>query len=128
MRIWFTHQTLLPLFAIAAAACLLSGCDDYNHVKHTPPDGFGAIVINNHTYTKVDVFINGMQNSSVGDGRDRAYDMTSGVYRVVLVEHDGTHSYGADTDVLQNQNTVLDVSFDPVDYTRYDVAVFFSAP
>lgn len=116
------------LLAGALAAILLAGCDDYSPSDHEPPEGMGAIIVNNHTYSDINVYIDGVEQRDVGGGQDRAYDRSNGVYRVVLTEEDGIRSFSGDVDVLQDQNTILDVTNDSGNAARYDVFIYFDKP
>lgn len=124
-------KTIIGLCGIAAitmAASFLAGCDDHSPGNHRPPAGLGAIVIDNHTYNDIHVYIDGTQQSDVRNGRDKAYDVTPGVHRVVLDERRGDHTYRDDIDVLAGKNTILDVTYAIGYSTYYDVAVFFRSP
>ena len=120
---------LCSVVALALAASFFAGCNDYNNPgDHRPPAGFGAIIVDNHTYNDIHVFIDGVQRDDVRDSRDKAYDVLPGVHRVVLDERGGNHTYRADIDVLVGRNTILDVTYAVGYPTYYDVAVFFKSP
>ena len=119
---------LFPVFAAGLVALFAAGCDDYKSTNHKPPTGEGALVVNNQSSSRLDVFVNGAQFGSVNGGHEKAFDMTGGVYRVVLTEHNGDHSYRNDVDVLQGQDTLLSVDFDAFDITLYSVSLYFIKP
>ncbi len=127
-RAKFQRLEVTAALALAAGLLACAGCYDSNSTDHKPPDGEGAIVVLNNTFTKVDVFVNGTEKGGVNSGNNRAFDMTSGVYRVALTELDGNRSYAGDVDVLVSQDTVLDVTADPFNTSKYDVAITFKSP
>lgn len=124
MRIGF-H--LPGLVALAGLLCL-AACEDSDPSDHTPPAGMGAIIVNNQTYNGVDVYIDGVRQKGVDNGHDRAYDLSNGVHRVVLDEDGGSRTFSGDIDVLQDRNTVLDVTNDPYNWSRYDVFIYYDKP
>ena len=121
--------------ASASLGCLLAlatvswfaSCDynDDEDIDHDPPAGLGSIIVKNDTANDISVFINGTATNEVDAFEVNYYDMTAGVYRVVLDEQDGDRNYREDIDVLQDQRTILDVNTDSDDYDEYDVFVYF---
>jgi hypothetical protein len=115
--------------AVGVAACLALwsvGCDgddteDYD--DYEPPAGMGALVVDNNTFTEVDVFIDGGEMGRVDDYDYAVYDRQPGVYRVVLDERDGNRLSALDVDVLEGRRTVLDLSLDSDNSSRYTVTI-----
>lgn len=115
--------------AMAVAILSAAGCDwEASTTDHDPKPGKGAIVIENNTGSKINVYIDGRSFGQAGDFDEKAIDLNPGVYRVVLDESGGSRTYRDDVDVILGKNTILDVAADPFDTTRYDVAVFIESP
>ena len=114
------------LLALASVSWFAS-CDynDDDDIDHDPPPGLGSLIVRNDTGNDISVFINGTATNEVDAFKVNYYDMTGGVYRVVLDEQDGDRNYRSDVDVLQDQRTILDVNIDSDDFDEYDVFVYF---
>lgn len=120
---------LLRLLALAALVPLLGGCDwddSDDNEDYVPPEGSGALRVDNNTADDIRVYVNGEQKGTAGDYSDRVFDLEPGVYRIVLDQKNGDRSYRDDIDIIENRLTVLDVTYDndPFD-DDYDVEVFF---
>jgi hypothetical protein len=96
--------------AMALAAFALTGCDDDDDIDHQPPEGQGAIVIDNDGYRDLHVYIDGAYQGEVRDGHRTAYDRAPGVYRVVLDESGSDRGYRNDVDVLAGRLTVIEAT------------------
>lgn len=122
---------IYPLRAVVGAVILLlsvgvGGClDDDDHLDHNPPDGDGAIIVDNRTSRDITVFINGERMDRVRARRWRAFDRAPGVYRVVLDERDGDRSFRDDIDVLADRLTVLETTLHPSFINRFSVFITF---
>lgn len=103
---------------------LVTGCDD-DDFDRTPPAGQGSLVVDNRSYDRIDVYIDGARMESVGSGKHRYYDLDPGTYRVVLNNEDSRRSYAEDVDILINRRTILDVTTAVNDYRRFDVYTYF---
>jgi len=101
-----------------------TGCDD-DDVDHRPPPGKGALVVDNNSVARFQVFVDGEDRGRAGSFKQRAVDLDPGVYRVVLDEDDGDRSFRDDIDVLEGRTTVLDVSAGNLG-NRLDVRVFLN--
>jgi len=123
------HISRMLICFMTSAVLLVSGCDweDDDVSDHKPPDGQGAIVVDNNTAEDIKVFIDGIRVSDVRDFDDRAYDLDPGIYRVLLDEDDGDRTYRDDIDVIEGRLTIIDVSSEPFD-DDFDVRVFFRTP
>lgn len=108
---------------LAVAMLTASSCNNDDHFDDPPPSGQGSIIIDNNTSDDISVFIDGVSFPEAKDGKNRTYDLDPGVYRVVLDQQGGDHTYRDDIDVIESRNTVLDVAFG--DGANYDVIVFF---
>ena len=112
-----------------ALGCVLmlavTGCDDDDDFDHSPPAGQGTMIVDNHTDDDISVFINGLAVQETKDDKWRAYDLDPGVYRIVLDQQGGDHSFHGDVDILEGRQTVLEVHFDLNDFNRYDVFIRF---
>ena len=119
----------LAALLLAASTLGLTGCDwddSDDHEDYNPPDGKGALRVDNNTADDIRVYVDGEQLGTTGDFSDRVFDLAPGVYRVVLDQKDGDRSYRDDIDIIEGRLTVLDVALDndPFD-DDYDVNVFF---
>lgn len=115
------------LFLITAlTAALFIGCDWYDDDDNDndPPDGQGAIIVDNDTFNDVRVFIDGERREDTRDRKSKAYNLDPGTYRLVLDEKGGDRNFRGDIDVLENRNTIVNIA-NRGSATRYDVAIFF---
>ena len=111
------------LAGVLVLALLLTGCRDSRH-KHHPPEGYGAMVVDNYTGSRVSVYVDGLEVEQVSSGKYRAYDMEPGVYRVVLVSRHSDATWTGDVDVLEDRLTILEVDSYYMDYRTLDVSVW----
>lgn len=113
------------LIAAAAILCAAPGCDtEEGYYDHVPPAGKGSLVIDNNTADDITVFLNGTNTASVGDGNERIFDLSPGVYRVVLDEEHGSQDYREDVDILSDRLTIMHVS-PGLGHDEYNVDVEF---
>ena len=117
-------KILTACLSMAMMAFLNAGCDNEDDFSHTPPPGKGCIIANNKTANDMRVYINGSSSNMVSDFDWEAYDLTPGVYRVVLEERHGDRNYRDDIDVIEGRRTVLDVTT-ALDPDEYDVYLYF---
>ena len=96
----------------------LAGCED-DGFNHDPPPGQGSIIVDNHSWDVIHVYIDGYYANDVGDYDYEAYDRDPGLYRVVLSQKDGTRSYSHDVDGIEGKLTVLKVSIDETSWEYY---------
>jgi hypothetical protein len=119
----FRLVRLFP-FLGAALACLFlaSGCEtDDDEFDHNPPAGQGSIIVDNFTFTDIEFFVDGRIQGKIKEDDDKAFDFAPGVYRVVLNDDDGNHSWADDVDVLEGRLTVLKVQIDTSFSDTYSV-------
>lgn len=110
--------------ALAATATFWgAGCDDDDDYDHDVPAGKGTLVVDNNTPDRVQVFISGAQVESVGDGKERYYDLDPGLYRVALDGDDSDRFWAGETDVLEGRLTILKVSDDLGDFDEFVVEI-----
>jgi hypothetical protein len=109
---------------LAAGPILLAGCDSGGGYKHDPPPGEGCIIVDVQSSDIVHVYINGIYANDVGDYDYEAYDLDPGMYRVVLDQKNGSHSYSHDVDVIEGKRTVLQV-YRYEGSWEYDVRIFY---
>lgn len=121
-RTWKWRLGLLPLVILAAG--LMIGCDD-DRYDHDPPQGQGAIIVDNFTGDRIRVYVDGERLNDTRGGHSRAYDLEPGVYRVALDSDDRYRSWADDVDVLEGRLTILEVRGDAGDYRRFDVYTYF---
>ena len=107
--------------ALAAALPWLAGCEDTEY-DHDPPEGQGALVVDNSTGDRIYVYVDGMEVDSVRSGKHRYYDLEPGVHRVALDGDDTRRFWANDVDVLEGRLTVLEVLGDSGG--SYDVRVY----
>ncbi|MCZ7590879.1 MAG: hypothetical protein M5U15_01435 [Kiritimatiellae bacterium] len=111
--------------AFSAIGLLAAGCDLDNHGsrKHNPPDGYGALVVENNSSRDIRVYIDGKEAGKVSDYSNRPFDLLPGVHRIILDERHGDRSWRDDVDIIEARLTILDVSsgWD----NDFDVRVFF---
>jgi len=110
---------------LALAAFLLAGCEGEDQFDHKPPPGKGTLYIDNRTADDLNVYIDGVRVSGVGDGDTRFYDLDPGKYRVVIDDKHSDRNFRDDEDVLVGRRTILEVSLDLDDIYAYDVFVYF---
>jgi len=118
-------QRFIPAFSTLTCVCAfwLSGCDG-DRFDHTPPAGQGTMIVDNLTSDTLLVYVNGRSVFNVDNNDHELVDMAPGLYRVVIDEKHGFHSYYGDLDILEGQLTVLEVKgYDSDD--DYDVRVYF---
>ncbi len=98
----------------------LAACDrDWDH---TPPDGQGALIVDNRTADDLDVYLDGRATNRVDDFDHEVFDVAPGVARVVLDEAHGSRAWRGDVDVIEGKLTVLEVT----EVGRgYDVRLYF---
>jgi hypothetical protein len=116
--------TALTCLSTVGAVALLAGCESHDH-EHTPPAGQGAIVVDNHAFHDLSIFVSGVLTNNVDAGHDIALDLAPGVYRIALDEDESDRSFSGDIDVLEGQLTILDVTADPLERYRLNVSVYF---
>jgi hypothetical protein len=119
-------KTLRILTAMALLTVFV-GCDDDDEFDdHDVPAGLGSIVIDNNTFTKIDIFLDGIDFGRVGDFDERFIDIEPGEYRLVLDEDgSGDRAVAMDVDILEGRLTVVDVDLDIGD-SSYIVDVFLN--
>ena len=119
-----TQQLISFLSALVCALALsLPGCDN-DRFDHTPPAGQGTMIVDNLTADDLLVYVNGRSVFTVDDYDHELIDLAPGLYRVVIDEKHGFHSYYGDLDILEGQLTVLEVKgYYSAD--DYDVRVYF---
>lgn len=123
---------MLPRHAVwmlvaGAVALGLTGCEDEEY-DHTPPAGQGSLILDNRSPDDIRVFINGQATNRLKDYETEAYDMTSGVYRLVLDGEDNDR-YGAwDVDVVVGQLTVVEVMTSDWEWDDYEVSIHLQEP
>jgi hypothetical protein len=129
MKTILRHLRLQSALLLTALLPLASGCDwdeSDDHEDYVPPNGRGALRVDNNTADDIRVYVDGAQVGTTGDFSDRVFDLEPGVYRIVLDEKGGDRSYRDDIDIIENRLTVLDVAYDDdFDDDDYDVEVFF---
>lgn len=114
-----------PTLLAAGLACLFlsTGCEmDDDEFDHDPPLGQGSLIIDNFTYTDIELFVDGRLQGKIQDDDDKAFDFQPGAYRVVLNDEDGDRSWADDVDVLEGKLTVLTVRIDTAFSDDYDVS------
>lgn len=108
---------------VCFCAFWFSGCDD-DRFDHTPPAGQGTMIVDNLTTDTLLVYVNGRSVFNIDDNDHELVDLAPGLYRVVIDEKHGFHSYYGDLDILEGQLTVLEVKgYYSAD--DYDVRVYF---
>jgi len=103
---------------------LLSGCDDARY-DYTPPEGMGALIIENYTGDSVRVYIDGVQVETVSSGGQRIYDVLPGVRRVALDSEDILRSWAGDVDLLEGRRTIMELRGSNLQLEAFDVTLFF---
>lgn len=112
--------TLLPL----AGGC--SWDEDDDDKDFIPPEGQGALRVDNNTGDDIRVYVNGELLGTTGDYSDRAFPLDPGLYRVVLDQKSGGRNYRDDVDIIVGRLTVLDIEIDNDFFDGdYDVEIYF---
>lgn len=112
------------ILALPVLATLFTGCEDEDY-DHNPPAGQGTLVVENRTWDRLYVFLDGAEVESVKEDKHKYYDLAPGVYRVVLDGDDSDRTWADDVDVLEGRLTVLEVREDSLDSDDFDVGVYF---
>ncbi|MCB1069365.1 MAG: hypothetical protein H7A43_07170 [Verrucomicrobia bacterium] len=120
------NRLLLACFLLMAGF-LLTGCDD-DDIDHRPPEGQGAISLNNRTASDITVFVDSERQPAVEAFSDRSYDREPGTYRLVLDENGGDRYYSGDVDVVADRLTVVDIGVESFDFNDFDIAIFQRTP
>ncbi len=120
-------MTRLSQRACAAAALAMglsfAGCDWGDKRDHVPPDGLGALYVQNNTSLDLRVYVEGEEKGRVRSYSDRPFDLEPGVYRIVLDQRNSSRNWRDTVDVIEGRLTVLDVA-DGFG-SELDVVVFF---
>ncbi len=111
------------ILAIGLASLFFTpGCEwDDDDFDHNPPAGHGSIIIDNYTYSDIELFVDGLLAGKINNDDDRAFDLAPGVYRVLLNDEDDQRNWAGDVDVLEGRLTILTVRIDSTDFNDYDV-------
>lgn len=113
------------LLALAGLLLLFAACDDDSPWDdEQPPAGLGALVVDNLSSDRLDLFIAGELNGNVRGGRYRYIELAPGVYRIVLMSDDGFRSYRNDIDVVEERKSVIEISSGD-DIREYDARIYF---
>lgn len=121
---WIREFRWMRTGAWVAVMLSLCGCDD-DRYDHTPPEGLGAVIVENNTRDRLRVYIDGTEVDRVKDWKHRTYDCEPGVRRVTLDGDSAGVSWAGDIDVLEGRLTVLEV-YPPYGNSRIlDVRYFF---
>jgi len=118
-------MNILKLFSALACGLglCLAGCDN-DRFDHTPPAGQGTLIVDNIIADDLLVYVNGRSVFDVSDYDHELVDLNPGLYRLVIDEKHGFHSYSGDLDILEGQLTVIEVKgYYSAD--DYDVRVYF---
>ncbi len=113
---------LVALFGLALL--IFAGCEDDDSFPHRPPEGKGSLVVDNRTYVDVRVYLNGYLFYEVDDYDYEIADLEPGVYRVVVDERGGEHSYRDDIDIIANKLTILQIK-DFEDSSTFRTRIYF---
>lgn len=95
---------------LASALAGVSGCDWDDDRDHVPPEGFGALYVENNTSRDLRVYIEGTEAGDVDSYSDRPFDLRPGVYRVVLDQRNSDRNWRDTVDIIEGRLTVLDVA------------------
>jgi hypothetical protein len=109
---------------LAALMLVLAGCDD-DRYDHEPPEGQGALYVENTTGDRVRVYIDGAEQERVRAGKNRYYDLDPGTRRLVLDGDDVQRSWVGDVEILEGRRTILEVRVSSVNYGRFEVYAYF---
>ncbi|MFN2350454.1 MAG: hypothetical protein ABR497_00750 [Kiritimatiellia bacterium] len=110
------------LSLLALALLCSSGCET-DSFRHNPPPGQGSLIVDNQTWDRLEVFVDGSETNRVGAYDYEYYDLDPLVYRVVLMGPSGRRSHRADLDILEGRKTVMRVRWRD-DY-NYSVSIYF---
>lgn len=111
--------------SIALLIAPIAGCEwsRDRDSAHVPPEGKGSIVVDNLTWSDIQVYVDGEYLDLVPEDRNRAIDLDPGLYRIVLREDGGTRLFRSDVDVLAGRLTVLRVMISPDDSAVFEVTM-----
>ncbi len=116
-----TNLSILFCFALF----LLTGCDDEDSFPHRSPDGMGSLVVDNHTYADLKVYLDGYLLYEVDDYDYEIADLNPGVYRIVIYDKDGYHSFREDIDIILGKLTVIRIE-GFYNSTTFETKVYFN--
>ncbi|MCX7818276.1 MAG: hypothetical protein N2652_03575 [Kiritimatiellae bacterium] len=111
-RVGFAAVTLLALL-------LAGGCEERDY-DHTPPAGYGSLILDNFTGDRIRVYINGGDAGLLDRYDDAAWDLRPGLHRVVLDQREGPRHAAWDVDVVTARLTVIRVRVSDWDWREYD--------
>lgn len=114
-------RPLLRWAAAAALATTLAGCESDDDYDHDPPEGFGALYVDNENVNDVRVYVDGEYVGRVDDYDEEAFDLRPGIHRLVLDESGGDRYYASDLDIIEGRLTVVEVDAGSYEYNRFDV-------
>jgi len=109
-----------------AALLSLCGCEK-DRYDHKPPEGKGAIIVENNTSDRLRVYIDGVKMDRVNGWKHRAYDCEPGVRRVTLDGDSVRRAWSGDVDVRKGKErlTVLVVQSPLKDSHILNVRYYF---
>ncbi len=98
------------LAAVAAVVLLATACESDNpwH-SNVPPEGLGALVVDNRTSDRLEVYLDGAEQMTVRGGRYQYIDFEPGTYRLVVMSTDGFRSFRDDVDIVKGRITVVEI-------------------
>lgn len=98
------------LVALTIVSFLIAACESDNpwH-SNVPPEGFGALVVDNRTSDRLEVYLDGEEEMTVRGGRYQYIDFAPGSYRLVIMSSDGFRSYRDDIDIVKGRITVVEL-------------------
>jgi len=103
-------KRLLVLFLGVGLIAGLTACENNDDdFDHDIPAGQGTLVVNNKTFSDMQVFIDGFEVKKVSKDDYEFYDRDPGVYRVVLDEDDGDRNWYGFVDIVEGKKSILDV-------------------
>lgn len=98
---------ILGMCAALAGWLCAAGCESDDLPDHEPPPGQGSLIVDNRTFYRLDVYLDGQKQGSVDDFDDRVFDLDPGVHRLVLEpDRDDMDAVAADVDLLEGRRTV----------------------
>ncbi len=102
---------ILGLCAALAGGLCVAGCESDDLPDHKPPAGFGSLIVDNRTSSRLVVYLDGRDFGTVRDFNSRAIDLLPGVHRLVLEPDDSFLSaVAADVDILEGRRTVAEAA------------------
>lgn len=111
-----TLTRIITAVLLGGIFLFITSCEYDDEYNYRPPQGQGALIIDNNTEDDIYVYIDGRLATRAPYSSEQEYDLEPGEHRVILDQRGGDRYYGDDVDILENKLTIWDVYFGLRDY------------